>query len=42
MLVIGGDERFEAWLHTDPQVRKAQQAIATGQRIEIISARGLE
>lgn len=38
MVIIGGDARFETWLRTDPQVRKAEQAIAAGQRIAIVTA----
>jgi hypothetical protein len=42
LVVIGGDPRFETWLRTDPQVRKAEQAIGSGQSLAIVSARSLD
>ena len=42
LVVIGGDPRFAAWRRTDPQVRKAEQAVAAGQRIAIVDARALD
>ncbi|MEG8040131.1 exonuclease domain-containing protein [Sphingomonas sp. LR60] len=42
LVVIGGDPRFETWLRTDPQVRKAEQAIGAGQRLTIVTARSLD
>jgi DNA polymerase-3 subunit epsilon len=41
MVVIGGDARAEGWLRTDPQVRRAEHAIAAGQRVAIVTARSL-
>ncbi|MEH3103609.1 MAG: exonuclease domain-containing protein [Sphingomonas phyllosphaerae] len=41
LVVIGGDPRYEAWLRTDPKVRKAEQAIAAGQPLAIVTARSL-
>ncbi|MFK3891324.1 exonuclease domain-containing protein [Sphingomonas sp. NPDC079357] len=42
LVVIGGDGRFEAWLRTDPQVRKAEQLLGAGQRIAITTASSID
>lgn len=42
LVLIGGDPRFEPWLRTDPQVRKAERAIDAGQRLTILTARAID
>lgn len=41
LVVIAGDTRFEKWLRSDPQVRRAQLAKAGGQGIAIVTEESL-